>query len=448
MFERQSVNARLFLILGVIAYISAFLFSYEQWVVPRYEGWGLSYRDVPIIYMLSSWFLCLVPALWIPLDLTRPSQLLFFIQYFLIFIPTSFILYHSGRPEFPPEEVFVLVLSLFAGLTILQTSYKLPLLYINRIVLPAKVFWRIFWMGASSLIIYLLTIFGSHFQLADFKEIYDVRSASDELIAASGSTFVGYAQMWLAGFILPFLFSVGAFRRRRSFIAVAAAGYLYLFGIGGSKSTMLGMVYLTAIYLLVQAGGKNAATKIAICFAGALLFPAILALAGSAGETIELWYVAIIHSRIFTIPQLSIGQYYNFFENNPLTYGSHLTGVNLFVTYPYDNDIPRTVGRYFYDAELTENVNMWAQDGIASFGLVGVPIVSAIAAVIFWLFDSIARAHDPRFVTVALGNIALIFANGSLFTTIVSGGMLLLIVALYFYPATQTKTSDLSNVRT
>jgi len=433
MWNRQSINARVFLILGVVAYTSAFLFSYEQWVVPIYEVWGMTYRDVPAGYILTSWILCLVPALWMPGDLTRPSQLLFFIQYFVIFIPTSFILYHSGRPELPPEEVLVIVLALFFGLTILQAIYKIPLLDIKRFGFSPKAFWSVFWFGSAGLFIYLLTIFGSYFQLADFEGIYAVRSSSSDLIEASGSSFAGYAQMWLSGFILPFLFSVGVFRRRWGFIAIAVAGYLYLLGIGGSKSNMLAIVYLSAIYFLVRTGGKNAGVKIAICFAGLLLFPTILGLTGEAGETINKWYLAIIHSRIFCIPQLSIGQYYNFFESHPLTYGSHISGINLLVTYPYDMDVPRTIGRYFYDAELTANVNMWAQDGIASFGLIGIPIVSAIAALIFWFFDSIARLHDPRFVTVALGNIALSFANISVFTTIVSAGFFLLIIALYFF---------------
>jgi hypothetical protein len=434
MWNKKIVGTRIFLLLGVSVYICAFLYSYEQWVVPRYEGWGMSYRDVPLAYILTSWALCLIAALWIPRDLKRPSQLLFFIQYFVIFIPTSFVLYHSGRPELPPEEVFVIVLALFSGLTILQAGYKLPLLVVKGHSLSGKTFWRVFWCGTAGLIIYLLTVFGSHFQLADFQDIYDVRSASSELVEASGSAFAGYAQMWLSGFILPFIFSVGVFRRNWSFVAMAAVGYLYLLGIGGSKSTMLAMVYLSAIYLLVRDGGRNASLKIGICFSGLLLFPAVLDPAGVAGGAIDTWYVAIIHSRIFTIPQLSIGQYYDFFKSNPLTYGSHITGVNLLVTYPYSMDIPRTIGRYFYDSELTANVNMWAQDGIASFGLIGIPIVSAIAAVIFLFFDSIARLHDHRFVTVSLGNIALIFANGSIFTTIISGGFLLLTITLYFYP--------------
>ena len=429
----HDIKARTFLMLSVVLYIFAFLFSYQQWVVPRYEGWGMAFRDVPLGYILSSWALCLISALWMPRDLTRPSQLLFFIQYFVIFIPTSFILYHSGRPELPPEEVLGIVIALFSGLTILQAGYKVPLLVVKRFSIPDKAFWSVFGFGSAGLFIYLLTVFGSHFQLAGFKDMYDVRSAADDLISASGSSFAGYAQTWLSGFVLPFLFAVGVFRQRWRYVAIAAAGYLYLFGVGGSKSTMLAMVYLPAIYLLVRSGGKNSAMKIAICFSSLLLLPATFSLIGGEGGIIDVWYVAVIHARTFSIPQLSVGQYYDFFKGHPLTYGSQITGINHFVTYPYEMDIPRTIGKYFYGTDLTENVNMWAQDGIASFGLIGIPIVSALAAMLFWLIDSVAKLHDSRFVTVALGNIALIFANISLFTTIISGGLFLLIIALYFF---------------
>lgn len=200
---------------------------------------------------------------------------------------------------------------------------------------------------------------------------------------------------------------------------------------------MLAPLYLFGIYFLIKAGGENAAAKVSLFFSGLLLFPAVLDLADDANDIVEIistWYVAIIHARIFTIPQLTVGQYFDFFQNNPFTYGSHVTGINLIVSYPYASDIPRMIGKYFYEAELTANVNMWAQDGIASFGLIGIPLVSAIAMLIFWMFDSIAKIHDLRLTTVAIGNIALIFANGSIFTTIVSGGLFLLTIAFYFYP--------------
>ena len=438
MTNSPTFNARIYLILGVAVYICTFIFSYERWIAPRYESWGMGYRDVPFVYILTSFILCMVPACWLPCNLTRPSHFLLYIQYFIIFIPASFILYHSVRPEFSPEDVFRLVLALFLGLTILQAGHDLPLFDIKRNGLTKGVFWIFFTGFAIVLFIYLASVFGRHFQLADFQEIYDVRAMSDDIVEASGSSFAGYSQMWLSGFVLPFLFSFGILSRRWPLIVISASGYLYLLGIGGSKSTMLAPLYLFGIYFLVKAGGENAAAKVSLFFSGLLLFPAVLDLADDTNDIAEIinnWYVAIIHARIFTIPQLTVGQYFDFFQDNPLTYGSHVAGINLIVSYPYASDIPRMIGQYFYEAELTANVNMWAQDGIASFGLIGVPLVSAIALIVFWLFDSISKIHDYRFTTVALGNIALIFANGSIFTTIVSGGLLLLSIAFYYYPA-------------
>ena len=436
MTNSPTFSARIYLILAAVFYICTFLFCYERWIVPRYESWGMGYRDVPLVYILTSFILCMVPACWLPCNLTRPSHFLLYIQYFIIFIPASFILYHSVRPELSPEDVFRLVLALFLGLTILQAGHDLPLFDIKRNGLPKGVFWIFFSSFALVLFIYLASVFGSHFQLADFQEIYDVRAMSDDIVEASESSFSGYSQMWLSGFVLPFLFSFGILGRRWPLVVISVGGYLYLLGIGGSKSTMLAPFYLFGIYFLVKAGGQNAAAKVSLFFSGLLLFPAALDIEDEAGDVVDIintWYVAIVHARIFTIPQLTVGQYFDFFQNNALTHGSHITGVNLLVSFPYESDIPRTIGKYFYEAELTANANMWAQDGIASFGLIGILIVSTIAAAIFWLLDSVSGNHDPRFVTVALGNIALSFANLSLFTTIVSGGLLWLIIALYFY---------------
>jgi hypothetical protein len=427
------LKARFYFLASVILYISVFLIGYEEWVAPKYTTWGMGYRDIPIGYILSSWLMCLIPAIWMPYDLTRPSQILFYIQYFVIFIPTTFILYHSVRPELAPELVLMINSSLFLGLMILQVGYKIQLFRIKKIYLSDRFLWRAFWIFSLFLPIYLMTVFGGHFQLADFEEIYKVRSSSTDIVEKSNSWFAGYAQMWLSGFVLPFIFATGVFKRRWGYVFLVLVGYLYLFGVGGSKATILAVVYLPAIYFLIRDGGKNAAIKIAICLAGVLAAPIMIIFLEGGEGVMELWYLAVVHARTFSIPQLSIGQYYNFFSINPLTYGSHVTGIREFIDYPYDMDVPRVIGYYFYNADLGANVNFWGQDGIASFGLIGIPIVSLVVSVLFWVFDSIASVHDTRFVTLCLGNIALTFANISLFTTLFSGGLILLIVALYFF---------------
>lgn len=153
MTNSPTFNARIYLILGAVVYIYTSLFSYQRWTAPRYEGWGMGYRDVPFIYIMTSFVFCIVPACWLPCKLTRPSHILLYIQYFIIFIPASFILYHSVRPEFAPGDVFRLVFVMFLGLTILQTGHNLPLFDIKRNGLSTGIFWLIFLGFALALFI-------------------------------------------------------------------------------------------------------------------------------------------------------------------------------------------------------------------------------------------------------------------------------------------------------
>jgi hypothetical protein len=131
---------------------------------------------------------------------------------------------------------------------------------------------------------------------------------------------------------------------------------------------------------------------------------------------------------------LILGQYYNFFYDHPFTLWSHITGISSFITNPYTMDVPRTLGAYFYVTGVGVNGGMWASDGIAALGLPGVIVISMIAAVLMWLFDSVAARHDVRFVTLALGFIGISFTNISIATTLVSGGGLVLAAALYCMP--------------
>jgi hypothetical protein len=127
-------------------------------------------------------------------------------------------------------------------------------------------------------------------------------------------------------------------------------------------------------------------------------------------------------------------QYFAFFQNHPHTYLSHVTGLNLLVSYPYSVPLPIEIGYFWYDSPVDNNSGFWATDAIGGFGAWAIPFVSAIAAVLFWVVDSCAKPFDPKFVALMLSFAALSFANLSLGTTFVSGGVGLVCVALCFLP--------------
>jgi hypothetical protein len=162
------------------------------------------------------------------------------------------------------------------------------------------------------------------------------------------------------------------------------------------------------------------------------LTPMLVAIAPPELSTI---YLGVVPFRFFAVPALTIPEYYGFFQDNPVTYMSHVSGFSWILDYPYDTGIPRVIGNYFYgNPELNCNSGFWAGDGLTGFGPVGILILSVFCAFVFWLFDWIARETDPRFVAVAMTFIGFSFSSTSLFTTLVTGGWLLLMFAILVMP--------------
>jgi hypothetical protein len=428
----RHLKPRWILFLGIVAYIAIVNWTYVDFVATIYPFYGLSYNPPPLSYQLISWALSILPALWLPLDLRRPSLIFFLIQYLVIFIPAAFILYHCSKPPLSPDEALDLILLMFAGLSIMQSIYLLPRIRFGRIMLPFGTFWITFLSILIALSGYLLFTLGSHFHLAGLEGMYQVRLTTASILSQSGTLLGLYAQPWLAGFFLPLCCALSFFSKRYWILAFVAIGYLFLFGIGGSKSTLLAFIFIPCAYFWLRKTNKNSTIKL-VC-ALSLILGSLIPLSVFLPPQIIRWYVAIVHFRTFSIPSLLIAQYFDFFKHNPLTYMSHVNGINLFIQYPYSGDLPRIIGQYFYGGPVGLNAGLWAADGLASFGPIGIPIISMLAAIVLWILDSLSTPYDPRFVAVASTFIVLSFANVPLTTTLLSGGLGFLMITLVALP--------------
>lgn len=119
---------RLWLIVLVATYCVACQVPYREFLQPAQCYFGFSLNHVPLEHELLCWAAMLIPALWAPLSVRRPSQVLFLLQYFVLFIPATIVVYHAGRPQLASQEAAALVVAVFTGLTIRQASFLLPLL--------------------------------------------------------------------------------------------------------------------------------------------------------------------------------------------------------------------------------------------------------------------------------------------------------------------------------
>ncbi len=425
---------RLLFVAAVAALAAVYQLTYAAWVANVHATWGFGWRPPPFPFLAVSFVLAIIPALWMPLRFERPSQFLFLLQYLVIYVPTLFVSYHSLNPAVSPERALLLGIVLFGGISIMQCALWLPTVRIPRPAIPAPIFWAVFLSFTAALAAYVTIKLAGTFRLAGFEEMYAVREETARQVSES-ARLGGYAQLWLAGLCLPFLFAVAVYARRWWILLLVAAGYVFLLGIGGSKSLMFAIAFLLMIHVWLRREDARRGTWLALGVIAMLGFPVLLMHSGPLFEAAARWYVAIVNVRTFGIPQLLHLQYAEFFATNPLTLGSHIRGISMLVPNPYASDVPYTVGEYFYGVPVGANVGMWAQDGMASFGLAGVPIISVVCAAFFWVLDSCCARLRPGFVATCLGFAAVAFTNVSLFTTLLSVGVLLFLVMAPLLPA-------------
>lgn len=417
-------------------YVFVYLSSYFAFVVPQYDGWGLGWNE-----QLSSStiafvaFIAALPACFLPVRFERPSDFLLLVQYYLVYIPAVIVAFNSSRPRVDEPQATALVLTLLTGILVIIAGRRfLPVVAISGPKLPRAAFLACFVAAFALTAGYVLVILGTNFRLVSLEEIYALRKSGAELLVETGSSFGGYALAWTSSFFLPMLFAIGMQKRRYVPVVTSVVGFVILYGIWGSKAALLAPFVLALVYLLLRCPASRIVWLFPLGLSLLLVVPSVLIGTSEVETYLREWYVSVVHQRTFSSSALLITQYFDFFIENPRTFGSHVTGISAIVDYPYAIDIPRLIGMHFYGAPMTANANFWAMDGIAGFGLPGIVGTSMLCALVFWLLDTSARRLSIRFSTLCLGYAAMNFADLSIFTMTVTGGLGLFVLAFFILP--------------
>jgi hypothetical protein len=426
---------RVSLVLLVAAYYAVYQATYLHWVHPQQEAWGYGLVNVSVSLISLNWILVLIPALWCPIRLTRISQVFFYGQYLLLFVPLTVVAHNSSLTRLSPDDVQGLINTCFVSLSIWQLIYLKPF---RQFTLPSSGYFSPKHAYALYLLTFLfflaqIAVFGQNFQLTNFEEVYSLRATAGEI--ASKFPFALYGQIWLTNVLLPLCVAVALLMRHRSMFLLMFLALIALYGLGGQKTVLFVVVLIPPLIFWAKRCQSTAPHWLVGLLIFILSAPIVFTLFPTdSGEFLGGWYVALVHSRLFSIPALLTTQYADFFAANPLTYWSHVSGFRAFMHYPYELDIPRTLGIEYYNTPVGSNVGFWAQDGIAAIGLPGILVMSMFVAILMYGLDRAASRHDLQFSIVSIAVIAPMFLNVSVFTLLLTGGLFFLMLALFVFP--------------
>lgn len=426
---------RLFLITGDLLYVLFLNWAYIAVIVPRYEYMGFVANSVQPSYVFFAWLIAVVPSLWMPVRLQRPSQVIYWLLYVLVFVPAILIPLYTLTGDI--NQWLIRSLSLLGAVAMLAMMYTIAPVRIPVVPQSRLVFWLTLIVFTIVSYGYAIGVFGADFKLVSLWDVYTVRAEYKATLQHS-SGIIAYLTSWQGNAINPFLISYGLVHRLPVLLLLGVAGQFFLYSITGFKSVLFSGVLVLALYIALRNRGNSFGLYV-IWGATTLVLLSALMKIGLQREELS----SLLLQRVFAVPGLLTGYYFDFFSQHQTAMLGDSRLRFLFPSYPYDLSIPNLIGEvYFGRPDSSANANLWA-DAYANFGFWGVFGFTFALGFLFWFLDSLARGRDPRIVSLVQGMPGFTLANASLMTSIFTHGIGFLIFMVCLMPKVRTESDPL-----
>lgn len=404
-----------------LLYILSFHACYVNLISPAHSYYGFTYYEGSNIHLWSIFIFALLPSIWLPLKIKRPSQVLYYIIYILIYVPSCLVPYYIGISYY---ESIKISFFLFVGFALIFLIYKVPLIKTPSLQLYNIKY--IYIILTITIVSYLLIQYylGFNIKIISLLEVYELRDD----FKVSRNRVVMLAVIWQANIVNPLLMAYGLTKKKYLYFGLGLIGQLLIFLVTGFKSVFFSFVLVGAIYFCLTWKPKRFGYVVITGIISVILFASITDYLTNTNLA-----TTFLVRRVIAMPGLMMGYYYEFFSNSEYALLGHSI-FSSFIEYPYDLSPPLLMGsQYWNDPTTSANGNFLA-DGYANFGFLGILIFSVLLAIILWLYDSVSSGKNIKIAAIALGIPAFTLSNSALLITLNTHGMGLLIILIYLYP--------------
>ncbi len=417
-------GSRAAIILSCAFYVVVFVLVYNSVIVPVWRYAGFQSLATPARAACGA-VLAILPSLWMPVGLKRPSQILYWLLYLLVVVPVCLVPIYALQDQSSGPLLFAACI--VAMLALVGMIYRLPLLPLPRVHLKSYEFTVM--LGLLSAIFYALIIaaFGLHFRYIALADVYTVRSQFEETLHNT-SPLVAYAVCWQMYVINPLLMAMGFTSRRISLALAGLAGQFAIYSIAGFRDVLFSAAFL--LYLLwAMQSRKPFGTRLVLTWTAIFSGAAALEFFGYSRTL-----AGLIQERMTGTPGLLTGYYYEFFSTHPKALLGHSI-FKPFVDYPYALGPPNLIGFvYYHDTGMSANANFWA-DAYANFGYAGIVCFTLLLALVLWLYDSGSAGRNRYVTALVIALPAFAVANSGLLTSLLTHGIGLAMLLMYLMPA-------------
>lgn len=409
-----------------LVYSLLFIAGYILFLNNHFQYAGFTLSDNTSNFSLAISIIISIIPIFFYRGLKAISSFIAICIYLLLYIPTI-LTFTLGLDE-TVSPGFIFQSAFMGGMSLLFLADRVNIekLYSFPVEIDLFMVVRLLTIISGAIMVFY---YRDYLNFVSFEDVYIQRFASVEV---GRDLFMRYLSSWLSNFMIPVCLAYGLINRDKTYFIVGAFACLVIYLSTAAKSVLLFPLVSAGLYFLLC---KVSADK-AYVF---IVLSLIVLMAVSLGVDFNvasslIWMRTIGNGGYITM------RYYDFFSDHPLTYYTHINIVKMITdSYPYgDADLGQVVGRYFFSEDMSANANFWATDGIAAAGISGVVICSTVLFFIFVAFNVVSKGYGLLFLIITFIPYINSLLNTSLFSSLWTGGALLIMCLLLFADKTKT----------
>lgn len=407
-----------------ILYVLVFRLVYVQYLFPTWGYMGYEYFSHSTMVAFLTNTLAIFPILFYKAR-KIPSDFIAIFIYIFIVAP-SIVSIEFG---FENYSSVVSIQVVYALSMIVFFSIKEPHATIHRIK-ENSISFNVYVIAVVVILICCIATYRSNMRFVSVEEVYDLREETADLQI---NPIIGYFMMWLANFFAPLFMSYGLIKRNKKYLLLGFACAMVVYMSSALKSALITPIFCIIIYMVLRKRQDSIMSlfPIIVFFFTALYFIGI-----ALDNNIAYVALSLFIMRTFGISAMLTPGYISVFNSYPHTYYSHVRIINSITgMYPFKDPVLGKAVWSAYTGEtdaMNANANMLLTDGIAACGIPGVIIVTILFALILNYLNRISTRHDKDFVLILLTGVIMSLSNVSLFTALLSCGLLLILILLRF----------------
>ena len=410
--------------ISTILYLLTFYYAYTDFLSPSFDYIGFEYNDKGFFEVLFAFLIVFIPCLFYKEG--KISSFIAIFIYVLLYIPIIFCF------TFIPKEItfnnYEVQFSIFIGMNLLFIVERFKIQ--NTIRLNSLLFSPRFILFLTFLFSGLImVIFRDNLKIVSFEDVYDLRENSTKV--SGNNIFIDYISLWMLNFFMPACYAYGILYKKKIYIIAGSLIAVVLYAAVAAKIAILfPLVYLFFAYLNRKDKLKNFYTLLVYSISGLIIFSITLLNIFPKNANIFMLNSVLLARTVANGGMLTYW-YFQFFQDHPYTYYSHINIVNAIThTYPYDDSLGNVVGGNFWAVKMNANANLWATDGIAAAGVMGILFVNLILSYVLYILNYATANNNKLFVILLFLPFISMFLNTSIFTSLLSRGVFLSVLFL------------------